>query len=248
LLKGKVVLVTGGSRGIGAATCRLAAAQGAKVAVNYYNSEAAALQVVNEIRGQGGNAIAVKADVTQCAEVTRMVAAVEQTFGPIDTLVVNAAIGFRIASFLEYEWNDFERKIVAEMKAAFFCAKAVMSSMISRRKGSIIFVSSVLSRRPGPGFCAHSSAKAGLDAFARALAEELGPSGIRVNVIAPGLTVTDATARLPQEQKDYMASITPLRRVALPEDIAGPIVALASEHSLFVNGNYVSVDGGVYMH
>ncbi len=132
------------------------------------------------------------------------------------------------------------------MKAAFWCAKCVLPSMLERKQGNIIFVSSTLSRHPGFGFVAHSTAKSGLDAFAKSLAEELGPSGIRVNVIAPGLTITDATARVPQEQKELIARLTPLRRNGLPEDIAGAIAMLASEHARFVTGNYITVDGGAY--
>jgi 3-oxoacyl-[acyl-carrier protein] reductase len=248
VLEGKVVLVTGGSRGIGAATCRLAARHGARVAVNYCNSEGPALQLVDEIVRAGGVAMPVKADVTVCSQVAGMVSTVEAKLGPIDTLVANAAISFPVTSFLEYEWKDFETKIVAEMKAAIFPAKAVIPSMMERGRGNIIFVSSVLSRKASPGFCAHSSAKAALDALARSLAEELGPHGVRVNVIAPGLTITDATSWLSEQQKEAVARLTPLRRVAQPEDIAGAIAVMASDHCNFVNGNYVSIDGGVYMH
>lgn len=246
MLEQKVVLVTGASRGIGAATAQELARMGALVAVNFLKSENAAQKVVRDIRDAGGIAIAVQADVTVCQEVRRMVSTVEEKLGPIDVLVSNAAIGFPAVPFINYEWKDFEAKLLGEMRAAFWCAKSVLPSMLERKSGTIIFVSSTLSRHPGWGFVAHSTAKSALDAFAKSLAEELGPAGIRVNVIAPGLTVTDATGRVPQEQKDAIARFTPLRRNGLPEDIAGAIAMLAGDHARFVTGNYITVDGGAY--
>ena len=246
VLKGKVVLITGASRGIGAATAIEMAGLGASIAVNYSRSEDAAVEVVRRIRESGGTAIAVKADVTVCQEIRAMVGEVEQKLGPIDVLVSNAAIGFPSVPFIEYEWRDFEAKLTGELKAAFWCAKSVLPSMLERKCGSIIFVSSTLSRHPGFGFVAHSTAKSGLDAFAKSLAEELGPSGIRVNVVAPGLTITEATERVPQQQKELIARFTPLRRNGQPEDIAGAIALLASDHAKFLTGNYITADGGAY--
>ena len=248
MLDGKVILVTGASRGIGAATARVLAAEGAMVAVNYLKNAEAAETVVRQIRVDGGRAIAVQADVTVCTETVRMVGEVERQLGPIDTLVSNAAIGFKVASFLDYEWKDFEQKLTNELKAAFFCTKAVLPSMLDRGTGNLIYISSVLSRKPGEGFCAHSTAKAGLDGLARALALELGPKGIRVNVVAPGLTLTDATAFIPDQAKQAAAQFTPLRRNGLPMDVAGAVAMLASDYSRFVTSNYVSVDGGVFAH
>jgi 3-oxoacyl-[acyl-carrier protein] reductase len=119
--------------------------------------------------------------------------------------------------------------------------------MVERRKGSVIAISSGLSRHPGEGFCAHSTAKSGLDAFVRSLAFELGPNGVRVNVVAPGLTLTDATSFLSQKEKDASAQMTPLRRNGLPEDVAGAVLFLASEESRFITGAYLPVSGGIQM-
>ena len=246
-MKGKIALVTGASRGIGRATAKLLAAEGAAVAVNYLQSESAALAVVEEIMDAGGRAIAVRADVRDENQVRSMVEEVEKKLGPVDLLVSNASIGFPVKPFTQFSWDEFEAKLCGEIRSAFFCCQAVLSGMIERKSGSIIAISSTLSRHSSPGFIAHSTAKSGLDAFVRSLAEEVGPFGIRVNVIAPGLTLTDATAWLPEEQKTMIADMTPLKRVALPEDVAGAVLAVASDHSRFVTGCYIPVSGGLLM-
>jgi 3-oxoacyl-[acyl-carrier protein] reductase len=247
MMKNRVALVTGASRGIGAATAKLLARHGAAVAVNYLRSEQPAREVVEEIRRGDRKAVAVKADVRDETQVQSMVAEATRALGPIDTLVVNASIGFPVRPFMEYAWADFQAKLVGELGAAFHCCKAVLPSMIERRSGCIVAISSGLSRRPGPGFCAHSTAKSGLDALVRSLALELGPMGIRVNAVAPGLTETDATANLPAAQKEAMARMTPLGRVALPEDVAGAVLMVASDAGRFLTGTYVPVSGGTLM-
>ena len=176
-----------------------------------------------------------------------MVAEATSALGPVDTLVVNAAIGFPVRPFVDFGWADFEAKLLGELGSAFHCCKAVVPGMIARKAGCIIAISSTLSRHAGPGFVAHSAAKSGLDGFVRALALELGPQGIRVNVVAPGLTDTDATAGQPAAQKDAIAGLTPLRRIGQPEDVAGAVLMLASEQARFVTGAYVPVCGGMWM-
>lgn len=247
MMKNRVVLVTGASRGIGAATAKLLAAHGAAVAVNYHRSEAEALAVVEELRRGDRRAVAVRADVRDPAQVEAMVEAATRALGPVDTLVVNASISFPVRPFLEYGWADFQAKLDGELGAAFHCCKAVVPGMIARRAGCIVLISSGLSRHPGHGFCAHSAAKAGLDGFARALALELGPQGVRVNVVAPGLTQTDATAHMPAALKDASAKATPLGRNGRPEDVAGAVLAVASDLGRFVTGAYLPVSGGALM-
>jgi 3-oxoacyl-[acyl-carrier protein] reductase len=247
MLKHRVVLVTGASRGIGAATARLLGQNGAAVAVNYFQSELPAKALVDELRARDHRAVAVRADVRDPAQVKAMVAEVERTLGPIDTLVSNASIGFPIKPFLEYRWEDFQAKLVGELAASFHCCQAVVPGMVARRSGCVILVSSGLSRHPGPGFCAHSTAKSGLDAFARSLALELGPAGVRVNVVAPGATLTDAIAHIPQAARDAMAAQTPLRRLGQPDDVAGAVLMLASDAARFLTGVYVPVSGGGLM-
>lgn len=247
LLEGRTAVVTGASRGIGAATAKELARHGATVGVNYFQSEAAARRVVDEIAEERGRAVPLRADVRDPAQVEAMVEEAERALGPIDTLVINAAISFPMVPFLDIGWEDFEAKLVGELKAAFVCCKAFLPGMLALKRGSIIAISSGLSRYPGVGFCAHSTAKSGLDAFARSLALELGPKGIRVNVVSPGLTETDATAGLPVEYKAAVARSTPLGRIAIPEDVAGVVALLASDEARFVTGAYISAAGGVQM-
>lgn len=246
-MKGRIALVTGASRGIGAATAKLLAANGAAVAVNFLTSEAAARVVVDGILKAGGKAIAVRADARDAAQVGSMVDHVTAKLGAIDTLVVNASIGFPVKPFVEYRWDEFSSKLNGELQAAFHACQAVIPSMVARRDGCIVAISSSLSRRSGPGFSAHSSAKSGLDGLMRSLALELGPSGVRVNVIAPGLTDTDATAHQPAEMKLAVARMTPMQRNGLPEDVAGAVLMVASGHARFVTGVYVPVCGGSVM-
>ena len=247
LLKGKIALVTGASRGIGAATALKLAKHGADVAVNYNNSVEEAQKIVDTIRNNKGIAISVKANVFDQLESEQMVAEVEKQLGKIDVLVLNAGANFKMAPFMEQTWEDFENKILREVKGSYWTIKAVLPSMIARNTGSIIIVSSGLSRNPGYGFSTHSTAKSALDGFARALAFELGPVGIRVNVVAPGLTLTDATKFMPQAHKEAIANNTPLRKIGLPEDVAGAILLYASDETKHITGNYLPVNGGQIM-
>lgn len=206
LLENRVALVTGASRGIGAATAKLLASHGAAVGVNYYSSESAAQEVVDEITTNGGKAIAIKGDVREMPQVESLVQQVTEAFGAIDTLILNANASFafafaqrhevkrlrrRLAPFLDHKWEDFEAKLLGELKNAFYPCKAVVPSMVEHKRGCIIAVSSVASRYASEGFISHSTAKSGLDGFVKSLALELGPHNIRVNAVAPGLIETD---------------------------------------------------------
>jgi 3-oxoacyl-[acyl-carrier protein] reductase len=247
ILKDRVAIVTGSSRGIGAAAARLLASHGARVTVNYNSNQAAGAQVLAEIEKQGGTGILVQANVCERDQVEAMVSRTEQELGPVDILVNNANMSFPVGPFLEFPWDGFERKLLHEMQAAFHCCQVAASRMAGRKQGCIVNVSSGLSRSPGPGFVAHTSAKSALDAFSKALALELGPLGIRVNVVAPGLTRTDATANQPEESKQMLAQHTPLQRIAEPEDVAGAILFYCADWSRFVSGSYLPVSGGIQM-
>jgi 3-oxoacyl-[acyl-carrier protein] reductase len=246
-LDDRVALVTGASRGIGAASARALAHHGAAVAVNYFASEEAARGVVNAITETGGRAVALRGDARSASDLAALEEGAEEALGPVDTLVLNANVSFAIAPFVEYRWEDFEAKLMGELGAAFHACKVFVPRMMERGRGCIIAVSSALSRHPGAGFCAHSTAKSGLDAFMKSLALELGPAGIRVNVVSPGLTLTDATAHQPEQAKEAVARVTPLRRNALADDVAGAVVMLASDEARFITGAYLPVSGGIQM-
>jgi NAD(P)-dependent dehydrogenase (short-subunit alcohol dehydrogenase family) len=247
LLQDKVVLITGASRGIGSTAARLLASQGAKVAINYRKSQARANRVKELIEAEGGVAELFPADVTEFDQVEKMVADVLARFGKIDVLVSNAAIGFKMKPFVEHDWQDFQRKINDEVAQLFFLCKAVVPAMSAGGGGSIISVSSAMSKSHGQGFIAHSAAKAALDSFVRSLAAELGPEKIRVNTVAPGLIITDATANLSPAVKDSVAAWSPLRRPGFARDVSGAILFYASELSQYITGSYQAVDGGLTM-
>jgi len=246
-LKEKVALVTGSSRGIGAAAAKALAAHGVRVAVNYLCNVEKADEVINEIEKQGGVATAFCADVRDRAAVDTMAASIIKEYGNIDILVNNANISFPVQPFTAITWEEFEAKIMGEMKALVNCSQAVLPAMIEKKAGKLIFISSSLSRSPGFGFSAHAAAKGAMDSMAKVMATELGPNGITVNVIGPGLTLTDATAGQPREMHEQMAAFNPLRRIGMPEDVAGVVVFLASTLSNYVNGQYIPVNGGMFM-
>jgi 3-oxoacyl-[acyl-carrier protein] reductase len=246
-LKGKVALVTGAGRGIGAATAKALAAHGARVAINYLCGQETADDVLKEVKQQGGTAMIACADVRDRAAVDAMVRSVTKELGGIDILVNNANISFPVKAFADFSWEEFEAKLLGEMKALMNCSQAVLPSMLAKKAGKLIFISSSLSRSPGFGFSAHAAAKGAMDSIAKVMATELGPQGVTVNVIGPGLTLTDATKGQPKEMQDQIASFTPLRRLGLPEDVAGVAVFLASRLSDYVNGQYIPVNGGMFM-
>lgn len=244
MLDDKIVLITGASRGIGAATARLLAQRGAAVAVNYVTNSGAASRVVGDITAAGGSAFAIQADVRVRSEVEAMVESVRERLGPVDSLVLNAHISAPVGAFAQQRWEDFEAKVTGEMRAAYNCIKAVLPQMMDRGNGSVVAISSGVSQYPPPGASAHSVAKAALNAFMRSLALELGPTGIRVNTIAPGLIMTDNTAPLPEHFKQAMAAKTPLLRNGDPADVAGAVLLFLQDEARFITGVYVDVDGG----
>lgn len=247
MLKDKIALITGASRGIGAATALLFAQNGCKVGVNYNSSGEAADKIVDQIKSDGGDALAVQADVKSIDDTKRMVAEIIERFGKIDILVLNAGMPVPLKPFAELSYDEFTTKTSGEIDCFIKTLQAVVPLMISQKGGSIVGISSTLSRYPGPGFSAHTTIKSGIDGLMKSLAMELGPYGITVNTIAPGLTITDATKYTPKEQVQAIAQMTPLKRVASPDDIAGAILCIVSDHMKFVSGAYIPVAGGLLM-
>ena len=217
------------------------------MAVNFLSNEAAAMEVVEAIVAAGGRAVSIQADVRDPAQAEALVRRAEKLLGPVDTLVLNANMNFPMVPFADMPWEGFQQKLLGEVASAFHPCKAALPGMIQRRRGCIIAVSSGLSRQPGPGFSAHTTAKSGLDGFMKSLALELGPQGIRVNVVAPGLTETDATAFIPAAAKAAAGSHLPLGRIGQPEDVAGIIALVASDEAGYLTGQYLSAGGGGMM-
>lgn len=244
-LDSSVALVTGSSRGIGAATARELASRGATVVVNYRTSVEEANSVVADIEDAGSNAMAVQADVTDVDAVKSMLLDIEDRYGGVDVLVNNANIPFATKPIADLAWEEFSNKLTAELKAAFTCSKAVLPGMVESGGGRLIYISSGLSKSPQPKFAAHGTAKSGLNAFAKYVAEEYGDDGIRANVVSPGLVETDATAdQLDEDARTGVAQATPLSRVAQPEDVAKTVAAFAGGSTQFVTGAYTPVNGG----
>lgn len=241
-MKGKVALVTGGSRGIGAAIVRALAGSGFTVAVNCLKNAPMAEQILRESGAQGG---VFPADVRDPGQVAAMVRAVEGSLGPVEAAVHNANIAFPFGPFHALAWEEVSAKLLGELGAFHALCAAVVPGMLQRRWGRIVAVSSTLSRFASEGFGAHCAAKSALDGACRCLSRELGPAGITVNIVAPGLVETDATAHQPAEMKRAVAGATPLKRVGLPEDIGGAVAFLCSEEARWITGQYLPLCGGL---
>lgn len=245
----RVALVTGGSRGIGAAVSRLLAARGMRVVVNYRSSRDEADDVVESIKTAGGHAMAVRADVRDETAVRDMVEQVRTTLGEIEILVHNALIPYAVKSFDEMSWEELGGKLDQEMHAAFLLTKAVVPGMTRRGHGRIVYLGTVLARQPREGMIALGTAKAALNQFARYVAQELGPRGITVNVVAPGPVgeTTIAGAVLDEEHQRRQAARTALGRIATPDDVARAVAFYAGDDSGFITGTTAPVDGGLSM-
>lgn len=243
----RVVLITGGGRGIGAAAAKLFGRQGALVAVNYLRDANAAYNLVQEIQSRGGRGLAVRADVTDEKQAQYMVEKVEDSLGPIDTLILAAGISCTISPLHEIGWQDFHAKYTREIEAAWFPVRAVVPLMMERLEGCIVALSSTCARQPRIGYGALSIAKSAVESFIRNLALELGPYGIRANAIAIGHIETDGTDWMPVGMRTGIAEATPLRRIGTAEDVAGAILMLAGDSSHYITGACIPVSGGGLM-
>ncbi len=237
------VLVTGGAGGIGGAVCREFAAAGYKVAINYFKSEESANKIVDEILEAGGMAKAYKADVSQPAEVSKMVVDVMADLGHVDVLINNAAVAYQ---GLITDTTDviYDRLMDVNMKGAFNATKAVLPGMINRKDGVIINISSMWGEVGASCEVIYSASKAALLGFTKSLAKEVGPSGIRVNCISPGVVDTPMNSAHGERDMEELSNETPLERIGKPEEIAKATLFLASENASFITGQILGVNGG----
>ncbi len=244
----RVALITGASRGIGAATAVVLAQQGYRVVVNHPASAPQAEEVVATIAAAGGESMAIKADVTVRDDVTAMVDEVDQRWGGTDVLVHNALTPFAITSFAELTWEQLGGKLDSELRAAFLTTKAVVPGMVSRGYGRLVFMTTGLSRRAREGMITLGTAKAALDQFVRYLALELAPHGITANLVAPATVEgTRVTEQFTAERLRELAAAAPIGRLVRPDDVARTVAFLASEDSGFTTGHYLPVNGGLAM-
>jgi 3-oxoacyl-[acyl-carrier protein] reductase len=248
-LSGKVALVTGASSGIGAATAILLAELGARVAIGYHGNAAGAGQVSSKIAADGGKSIAIRADVTKTEEISSLAGAVSAQLGPIDILINNAGSLMQRMKILEVKAETWDEIQDLNLKSAVLCSKAVAPSMIERKRGAIVNISSIAARHGGgPGASAYASAKGGLISFTKALAKELAPHGVRVNAVSPGVIDTPFHERFstPEMMRNFAAAI-PLGRVGTPMECAQVIAFLASDAAGYVVGETIEVNGGQLM-
>jgi 3-oxoacyl-[acyl-carrier protein] reductase len=244
--QGKTALVTGGSRGIGQAICETLARRGACVAVNYRSREREAAETVARITSDGGQSIAVRADVSDADQVAVMIREVSRQLGPIDLLVNNAGV-FHLLAPGEVPREVWKQSLDVNLTGAYFATWAVKDSMIERRFGRIVNLTSIGGLRPRSQAIAYSVAKAGLIALTRCCAEAWASHNIRVNAVAPGLIETDMIGVAEPRLLDTLVAETPLGRIGQPEDVASVVAFLLSEESSFMTGQTLVVCGGRVM-
>jgi 3-oxoacyl-[acyl-carrier protein] reductase len=247
---GKVALVTGGSRGIGRAVSQALAREGASVVVNYVSNAAEARRVIEEIRGRGGQAVSVMADVSQMKPAQRLIDETVAAFGRLDILVNNAGINIG-GTILDTSEEDWDRVIAVNLKGPFNCMQAAARVMVGQKSGKIVNISSISGLGGAPkGELAYSCSKAGLICLTRVVAQDLGPYGINVNCVAPGWTITDMVRNLSGSEEKFRelnaikTQQAALARVGDPQDIANVVLFLASDESSFVSGQVIVADGG----
>lgn len=245
-LTGKCAVVTGASRGIGRAIALELANQGANVVVNFSGNAQKAEQVVEEIKANGGDAIAVQANVADTESVQQLMKKAMDRFGSLDILVNNAGItrDNLIMRMKDDEWDDV---INTNLKGVFLCTKAVTRQMMKQRAGRIINISSIVGVAGNPGQANYVAAKAGVIGLTKTTAQELASRNILVNAIAPGFITTEMTDALPEELKEAMLKQIPLAKLGQPEDVAKAVAFFASDNSKYITGQTLHIDGGMVM-
>jgi glucose 1-dehydrogenase len=257
LLKGQNALITGASSGIGEAAARNLAKAGAAVVINYHSECEAAGKIVNDIRAEGGEAIAIRANIAQEEEVLAMFAQMYQEFGTIDILVNNAGLQ-KDAALVDMTMEEWSFVIGVNLTGQFLCAREAAKAFlkqgvrpnISRAAGKIICMSSVHQVIPWAGHVNYASSKGGMDMMMKTIAQEIAPYKVRVNSIAPGAIETpiNTAAWSTPEAKEKLLKLIPYNRVGVPEDIGQAVVWLASDNSDYVNGTTLFVDGGMTLY
>ena len=246
-LDGKVALVTGASRGIGAAAAVRLGQGGASVVVNYHQKKDAAEKVLRELTAAGGRGMILQADVTQKDQVEKMVQAAERQLGPVDVLVNNAYFPFEVGPLHAISWENFHRAVEHELSAFFHCARACLPAMQDRKSGRIIVVSTRLAQQPLAKMGAYAAAKSALESMANTMAIELGPLGVAVNVVTPAFTLTDASMIMPEAFRERVKETRPLKKHLYPEDVAGAIAFLAGEEASMLTGSHILITGGSHL-
>ncbi|MBA3003316.1 MAG: 3-oxoacyl-[acyl-carrier-protein] reductase [Desulfurivibrio sp.] len=245
-LSGKIAVVTGGSRGIGRAICLRLAALGATVMVNYVSNPAAAEETVQSIRAAGGKAEPVQFNVAVAAEIEAAFKNILDAHGRVDILVNNAGIT-RDGLLMKMKEEQWDEVLNTNLKGVFLCTKAVSRAMMKQRWGRIINITSVIGFAGNAGQANYAAAKAGIVGFTKSVAKELASRGITVNGVAPGYIVTDMTRDLSEEVTDTIKAEIPLGVLGEPDDIAGAVAFLASDDARYVTGQFIHVNGGMFM-
>ena len=241
---GKVALVTGSGRGIGKAIALKLAETGATLVINDVGDSAPAEQTVTEIKSMNRQAMAVMADVSSSADVTRMVETAITTYGKIDILVNNAGIT-RDQLTMKMTDEEWDKVLAIDLKSVFLCTRAVLRPMLKQRSGRIISMSSVVGIIGNAGQANYAAAKAGIIGFTKTIAKEVASRGITVNAVAPGFIDTPMTQVLPEERKQTLMASIPLGYLGTPRDIAETVAFLASEEARYITGQVITVDGGI---
>jgi len=245
-LAGKTALITGSSRGIGAAIAKDLAANGASVIVNFHSNETAAKGIVAEITESGGQAVARQADVSDFDQASTLIKNIKKEFGRLDILVNNAGTTRDNVIMLMKE-ADWDLVINTNLKSAWNCSRAAARIMMRQRNGRIINITSVAGISGNAGQSNYSASKAGMIGLTKSLAKEIGPRGVTVNAIAPGFIPTDLTNDLIEDLQDTIIELTSMRRLGAPEDIAHLTTFLASDQASFITGQVIAVDGGMVL-
>jgi 3-oxoacyl-[acyl-carrier protein] reductase len=240
-LSGKVAVVTGGSRGIGRAIAAGLASDGAAVLVNYSANSAAAAETVRAIRESGGRAESLRADIAEPGSASALFARAEQTFGPVDILVCNAGVA-AVMPLTDITEADYDRIYGVNVRSLVFLLRAAATSL--RDQGRIITLSSTIAAFPRAGVALYASSKAAVRALTEVAAIELGPRGITVNCVLPGMIETDMISGLPADYRRAVAESSPFNRIGMPDDITGVVRFLAADESRWITGQSIIANGG----